>query len=331
MSTFFVIITVMFIINSPIGATKHMHPLSDEFIQHINSKQNLWRAGRNFHEKIPMSYIKRLMGSRRDYGWNRLPQRTYGMDFDRLPEQFDARLKWNRCPTLYDIRDQGSCGSCWAVSAVSAMTDRTCIRSNGTRNFYFSVEDVLSCCHNCGPGCGGGVLWKAWMYSKRQGVVSGGGYGSQQGCLPYQIEPCDHDIPGPRPECGMYVNTPKCQKNCQPKYKITYKKDKKIFKSIYNLKSNTAIKKDIFKNGPVTATFDVYSDFLSYKDGIYYHVAGDKVGRHSVKLLGWGVDNGIKYWLVANSWNTDWGENGFFKIRRGKNDCGIEEVAVAGV
>lgn len=53
-------------------------------------------------------------------------------------------------------------------------------------------------------------------------------------------------------------------------------------------------------------------------------------GGHAVKIIGWGVEDNVPYWLVANSWNTDWAENGYFRILRGKNECGIEESVVAG-
>jgi cathepsin B len=49
-----------------------------------------------------------------------------------------------------------------------------------------------------------------------------------------------------------------------------------------------------------------------------------------VKLLGWGVENGEKYWLAANSWNTNWGNGGFFKIAKGQNECMIEDMVFAG-
>jgi cathepsin B len=48
-------------------------------------------------------------------------------------------------------------------------------------------------------------------------------------------------------------------------------------------------------------------------------------------LIGWGVENGTPYWLLVNSWNEDWGDNGTFKIKRGNNECGIEGQIVAGL
>lgn len=44
--------------------------------------------------------------------------------------------------------------------------------------------------------------------------------------------------------------------------------------------------------------------------GVYQHVTGEMMGGHAVRILGWGVENDTPYWLVGNSWNTDWGDNG---------------------
>ena len=54
----------------------------------------------------------------------------------------------------------------------------------------------------------------------------------------------------------------------------------------------------------------MYEDFLVYKSGVYKHVTGKLDGGHAVKLIGWGTENGTPYWLLANSWNFDWGLDG---------------------
>jgi len=76
--------------------------------------------------------------------------------------------------------------------------------------------------------------------------------------------------------------------------------------------------------------FTVYEDFPTYKSGVYKHVSGSQLGGHAVRLLGWGVENGEDYWLIANSWNEEWGNGGTFKIARGNNECGIEGNIQAG-
>jgi len=71
-------------------------------------------------------------------------------------------------------------------------------------------------------------------------------------------------------------------------------------------------------------SFNVYSDFMNYKSGIYKHTSGTLEGGHAVKILGWGVEGGVNYWICANSWGTSWGEKGFFRIAYGQ--CGIDSA-----
>ena len=63
---------------------------------------------------------------------------------------------------------------------------------------------------------------------------------------------------------------------------------------------------DIYENGSVEASFTVYEDFLNYKSGIYQYVSGNYLGSHAVKIIGWGEENGTKFWIIANSWNSRW-------------------------
>ena len=75
----------------------------------------------------------------------------------------------------------------------------------------------------------------------------------------------------------------------------------------------------------------MYADFPTYKSGVYQAHSSEQLGGHAIKLLGWGVEGGVPYWLAANSWNPDWGDKGFFKIKRGSNECGIEGDINAGL
>ena len=84
-------------------------------------------------------------------------------------------------------------------------------------------------------------------------------------------------------------------------------------------------------HGPITSTLFLFEDFLTYKSGVYTYVSGEPIGGHSIKIIGWGVEDGLPYWLVVNSWNEDWGENGYVKILRGKNEIDIEGEAMAGL
>merc|ERR1712196_436583 len=88
------------------------------------------------------------------------------------------------------------------------------------------------------------------------------------------------------------------------------------------------IAEQILKYGPVEAAFTVYKDFEHYLAGIYHATSDEELGEHAVKIVGWGVEDGNKYWKVQNSWNAYWGENGYFRIRRGTNECGIESQVV---
>ena len=92
------------------------------------------------------------------------------------------------------------------------------------------------------------------------------------------------------------------------------------------------IRKEIYKWGPCTSGIMVYQDFIDWNGkGIYkYDGISQKVGGHAIVLMGWGEENGTKYWIVRNSWGNDWGDKGYFKILRGINHCEIEENVVVG-
>ncbi|RDX71752.1 Cathepsin B-like protease 2, partial [Mucuna pruriens] len=219
----------------------------------------------------------------------------------KLPKNFDARTAWPQCSTIGRI------------------LDRFCIHFGV--NLSLSVNDLLACCgFLCGSGCDGGYPLFAWRYLAHHGVVT-------EECDPYfdQIG-CSH------PGCEPAYRTPKCVRECVDGNQL-WKKSKHYSVNAYTIKSDPHdIMAEVYTNGPVEVAFTVYEDFAHYKSGVYKHVTGFELGGHAVKLIGWGTtDDGEDYWLLANQWNREWGDDGYFKIRRGTNECGIESDVTGGL
>jgi len=140
-------------------------------------------------------------------------------------------------------------------------------------------------------------------------------------------------VNGTRGPCAEGGKTPKCHQYCENKnYLVKYKSDLSFGATSYSVKRDEKqIQMELMNNGPVEAAFTVFDDFPNYKSGVYQHVSGKPLGGHAIRILGWGVEEGTPFWLVANSWNYDWGDKGTFKILRGSDHCGIESGVVAGI
>ena len=81
---------------------------------------------------------------------------------------------------------------------------------------------------------------------------------------------------------------------------------------------------EIYQRGPIVCAAACDSDFMyAYRGGVYEGKNETEVD-HNMEVVGWGVEDGVKYWHVRNSWGTYWGELGFVKIRRGRNDLMLE-------
>ena len=281
-------------------------------VEIVNSKKTTWKA-EVYHRDIAP-----LLGAWTEPPENELPEKTTFKTADNeLPESFDLREAYPQCETLREIRDQSKCGSCWAFGGAETMSDRLCIHSN-----------LTSCCTSCGNGCFGGYPSATFSYWKSHGIPSGGLYGDKTTCQPYFFAPCDDHMH----KCEDYQDTPACQKTCQDGYPKTLDEDKSYGVSSYTVRGETNIMKEIYENGSVEGTFTVYEDFGDYKSGVYKHETGTYLGGHAIKIIGWGVtEEGVKYWLIANSWGENWGENGYFRILRGTNECGIDGSASTGM
>ena len=91
--------------------------------------------------------------------------------------------------------------------------------------------------------------------------------------------------------------------------------------------SEKYIRNEIYKWGPVISAMKIYEDFYLFdpKTQIYeWNGKGEQIGGHAVEITGWGVENGIPYWEIENTWGPEWGIDGYFKMVRGKNNCEIE-------
>jgi len=243
------------------------------------------------------------LGLMRDY----TPQKKqiiYGKKNENLPDNFHYKDKWPQC--LHQIRDQQLCGSCWAFAASEVLSDRFCISSNANINVVLSPQDLLSCDQQ-NFGCEGGYVDKSWDYIKDQGIVT-------EACLPYTSGT------GSLGKCPFNIDKGTCKSGQFIKYKVvSHKKYETIEEA----------KETLFLEGPVEAAFQVYYDFMSYKGGVYRRTSDELLGGQAVKVVGWGTDtDGTEYWIAANSWNTSWGENGFFRIAFG--ECFFEESLWAG-
>jgi len=245
-----------------------------------------------------------------------LPEKKIDI-LENLPATFDSRQQWPGC--IGGILNQGECGSCWAFGTCETLSDRFCIHSNGSVNVSLSELDLVTC-DNGNSGCEGGWPDMAWDYAIQSGLVT-------NDCIPYNssIPSC---VPSQQP-CLNFVPTPPCPKKCSNG--MNWKSDLYYAKNGYAVADDVkTIQTEMFQNGPVQALFNVYQDFLHYKSGVYRHIYGGLVGGHSVKIIGWGVLNNEDYWLVQNSWTASWGDNGYFMILRGVNECGIENGIYAG-
>jgi len=178
------------------------------------------------------------------------------------------------------------------------LSDRVAI-ATGKPSAVLSPEDMVSC-DGGDMGCKGGLLNQAWKYLTNTGVVT-------DSCFPYTAG-------------NGYA--PECETECVNGESFTKTKAT----TSYAIQGVTNMQREIMTNGPIQVAFMVYRSFMSYKSGVYHKHWNEFLpeGGHAVKMVGWGTENGVDYWLVANCWSTFWGLDGFFKIKRGSDESGIE-------
>ena len=270
--------------------------LPQSTIDYINSVQSSWVASKTWVGSMTLgeakSFVSGVLSTEEmppEYNWGAL------LESFTAPTSFDSRVQWPNC--IHPIRDQGQCGSCWAFAGSEALSDRFCIASNGQVDVVLSPQYLVDCDH-LNFGCNGGNLPLAWRFLRLKGLPL-------DSCVPYKA--ADGSCPAT------------CADGTAP---VFYKA---LTAGSYT--TPASIQAAVLAGGPIEVAFTVYEDFMSYTSGVYVHTTGGVLGGHAVKLVGWGVSGSQNYWICANSWNTDWGLDGFFWIAFGQ--CGIDSQGIA--
>mmetsp|Transcript_67279 Transcript_67279/g.105207 ORF Transcript_67279/g.105207 Transcript_67279/m.105207 type:complete len:534 (+) Transcript_67279:108-1709(+) len=308
------------------------HQAQRKAVQRLNRKLGLlqlgWKArevskwnGRSMREVNAYVGIKRRM-RRADFHREKLReqasrQSSMGAHIflqreSKLPKSWD----WSDVHGtnyLEPVMDQADCGSCYAASSVRMLTARHKISLNDTSVLPWSISFPLHC-SEYNQGCKGG-------------------YG-------FLLSKWSHDVGLLPATCMRYNTSGTCSLECDLKslagkrYRVA---NHRYVGSFYGHANEELIKEELYSNGPLAIGIEPDEDFMYYSDGIYKstnpvrHTSREEWQQvdHGVLLVGYGEEDGQKYWRIQNSWGEDWGEDGFFRILRGQDESAIESMAEA--
>lgn len=297
--------------SSKLSQKPYKHNL--DFIHAINSVQSSWRAqAYPEHETYSVQELQYRAGGPASQIPRRVHPAPVTSDVAKMASALPERWDWrnvNGVNFVSPVRNQASCGSCYSFASMGMLEARIRILTNNSDTPTLSPQQVVSC-SEYSQGCDGGFPYLIGKYIQDFGIVD-------ESCFPYVAK----DTP-----CGV-------PQNCGRVYAAEYS----YVGGFYGGCSEAAMMMELVKNGPMAVAFEVYPDFMHYKEGIYHHTGlGDpfnpfELTNHAVLLVGYGHCHmtGQKYWIVKNSWGTGWGEGGYFRIRRGSDECAIESIAVA--
>jgi cathepsin F len=214
---------------------------------------------------------------------------------DELPLNFDWRSKNAVTP----VKDQGQCGSCWAFSATEEIESQWILK--GHPAVELSPQQIVDCDKTDG-GCGGGDTPTAYEYAIKAGGME------KESNYPYKAK------------------DEKCQFN-KSDIAVTITGWKYVVKG----KNETEMQNALYNGGPLSICVDA-EPWQHYTKGVLSSKCGHSLD-HCVELVGYGVDNStnIAFWSIRNSWGKSWGEDGYIRVERDKDNlCGVaSEVTVA--
>lgn len=224
-------------------------------------------------------------------------------------------VDWRTKGVVTPVKDQGRCGSCWAHSAVEAIESQRALA--GMPLEALSVQQLVSC-DDKNDGCDGGWYYTAWDFY----VENAGGLALEE------------DYPYDRRTYAGYAS------QCDTSLAADTAPDSDVTKFEWatapctslmcNHQDEDTLKKNLVSYGPISIACDA-SEWSSYTGGVITRAScsrSDAKLDHAVQLVGYNEEPGhLPYWIVRNSWNTDWGLDGYLYLAMGGNTCGIADKA----
>lgn len=208
-----------------------------------------------------------------------------------IPQEID----WVAEGAVGPVKNQEQCGSCWAFSTVGAVEGRYQIAGNELTAFS---EEELVACDMRNNGCHGGVPTAAFQFVQDNGLPL-------EECYPYTSGD------------GHFAFCDNADK-CKPVVTLS---------SYKQIEGEEAILEGI-SSGPISIAVAASTEtFMLYKEGVLTDAECGNQIDHAVVAVGYGTDNGVPYYKIRNSWGAAWGEEGYIRIERGQNTCGVEIYA----